>query len=64
MRLREELASDAARGWEQQDPEVASVYMGQSAVHVNVPRSAAQVLRDICGDAEQLLRRQCQNLLG
>ena len=64
LRHREELASDAAHGWDQQDPELASVYMGQSAANVNVTRPAAQVLRDICGDAEQLLRRQCQNLLG
>ena len=62
LRQREELASDAAHGWDQQDPELASVYMGQSAAQVNEPRAAAQVLRDICGDAEQLLR-QCQNLL-
>jgi nitronate monooxygenase len=64
LRQREELASDAAHAWEQQDPETASVYLGQSAASVTGIRPAAQVLRDICGDAEQLLRRQCQNLLG
>lgn len=62
-RHREELTSDAAQGWERQDPELASVYLGQSAVNVNEIRPAAQVLRDICDGAEQLLRNRCRDLL-
>ena len=64
LRQREELATDAAVGWEEQDPEVASVYQGQSAVSVNEIRPAAQVLRDICDVAEELLRSRSRSLLG
>jgi nitronate monooxygenase len=63
-RQREELASDAAHGWEQQDPELASVYLGQSAVNVKAIRPAAQVLRDIGDGAEELLRSRSRYLLG
>lgn len=64
LQQREELASDAAHGWEQQDPELASVYMGQSAANVNQLRPAAQVLHDICAEAEDLLRSRSRRLLG
>lgn len=50
----EELPSDAAEAWEKHDLEVASVYMGQSAVSVSSMRQAGDVLRDICAEAERL----------
>ena len=53
---KEELASDAAEAWAKHDPGVASVYMGQSAASVGSIRPVGEVLRDICGEAEQLLR--------
>ena len=39
------------------DPEVAAVYMGESAGDVDSIRPAADVLTDICEGAEELLRR-------
>lgn len=62
QRRKEELASDAAEAWARQDPEVASVYMGQSAASVSSIRPAGEVLRDICGEAERILRDRFQEL--
>jgi hypothetical protein len=59
---REELASDAAEAWAKHDPEVASVYMGQSAASVRSIRPAGEVLQDICGLAERLLRERPREL--
>ena len=56
LRQREELASDVAAARARHDPEIASVYMGQGAGQVNTIRPAAQVMEDICGEAEGLLR--------
>ena len=53
---REELASDVAAARAAHDPEVSSVYMGQGAGHVNAIRPAAEVVRDICQRAEQILQ--------
>ena len=53
---REELASDVAAARASHDPEVSSVYMGQGAGQVNAIRPAAEVVRDICQGAEELLR--------
>ena len=64
LRQREELASDAAHAWEQQDPETASVYLGQSAASVTGIRPADRVLADICLEAEELLARRSRELLG
>ena len=64
LRQREELASDAAHAWEQQDQETASVYLGQSAASVTGIRPADQVLADICLEAEELLARRSRELLG
>jgi len=58
----EELASDAAEAWAKHDVEGASVYMGQSAVSVGAMRDAADVLRDICGEAERLLGNRLREL--
>lgn len=55
MEHREELASDVAAARARHDPEVSSVYMGQGAGAVNAIRPAAEVVRQICADAEQLL---------
>lgn len=60
---REELLSDAAQAWERHDPEVASVYMGQSAGGINSIRPAARVLQDICDQAESILRTRSRDLL-
>lgn len=59
---REELASDAAEAWAKHDPEVASVYMGQSAANVSSIRPVRDVLQDICGQAEHLLRERLREL--
>ncbi|PKB80036.1 MAG: 2-nitropropane dioxygenase [SAR202 cluster bacterium Io17-Chloro-G9] len=64
LRQREELASDSAHAWEQQDPETASVYLGQSAASVTGIRPADRVLVDICLEAEELLARRSRELLG
>ena len=61
--LREELASDAAEAWAKHDPEVASVYMGQSAASVSSIRPVSEVLEDICGQAERLLRERLRELV-
>lgn len=60
---REELISDAAEAWANADPEMASVYMGESAGSVTSIRPAAEVLRDICDQAENLLRERSDQLL-
>ena len=53
---REELATDAAAARARHDPEMASVYMGQGVGSVNAIRPAAEVMREMCADAERLLR--------
>ncbi len=63
IKYREELTSDAAEAWERHDPDVASVYMGQSSGGVNAIRPAAQVLQDICDQAESILRARSRYLL-
>ena len=59
---REELASDAAQARARQDPELASVYMGQGAGQVHVIRPAAEVLQEICVSAEDILRQTAWQL--
>lgn len=54
---REELASDVARARARQNPELASVYMGQGVGQVRAIRPAAETLREICQGAEDILRR-------
>ncbi len=56
MAHREELATDAAAARARQDPEVASVYMGQGAGRVRAIRPAAEVVREICEEAEGVIR--------
>lgn len=53
---REELASDVAAARAAHDTELSAVYMGQGAGQVNAIRPAAEVVRDICADAETILR--------
>ena len=53
---REELASDVAAGRAQGDTELSAVYMGQGAGHITAIRPAADVVRDICDGAEDVLR--------
>ena len=53
---REELASDVAAARARQDPEAASVYMGQGVGNVREIRPAAEVMREICTEAERILR--------
>ena len=52
---REELASDVAAARAAGDTELSAVYMGQGAGHVNAIRPVADVIRDICQDAERIL---------
>lgn len=63
IKNRDELVADVAQAWERQDPEGASVYMGQSAGGVNSIRPAARVLQDICDQAESILRECFRDLL-
>ena len=58
----EELASDAGEAWAKHDIEVASVYMGQSAMSVDTIRPAGDVLHEICGEAEGILRERFREL--
>ena len=53
---REELATDAAAARARQDPDMASVYMGQGAGQVQAIRPAGDVVREICQGAEGILR--------
>ena len=53
---REELASDVAAARATNDTELSAVYMGQGAGRVNTIRPASEVVRDICEDAERILR--------
>ncbi len=53
---REELATDAAAARARHDPELASVYMGQGAGQVHAIRPAAEVVREICDEAEEIIR--------
>ncbi len=56
MAHREELATDVATARASQDPDLASVYMGQGAGQVSSIRPAAEVVRDICEGAEEIIR--------
>jgi nitronate monooxygenase len=60
---REELRKVLQEAY-QRDPEVAAVYMGQSAAFVDAVQPAADVLRRICEDAERILRERAAALLG
>ena len=53
---REELTSDVAAGRASGDTSVSAVYMGQGAGHINAIRPAAEVMKDICEGAENILR--------
>ena len=53
---REELATDVAAARARHDPEIASVYMGQGVGQVNEIRPAGDRLRQICDDADSILR--------
>ena len=59
---REELTSDAAEAWAKHDVEAASVYMGQSAASVGSIRPARDVLEEVCGEAERVLRERFREL--
>ena len=59
---REELATDAAAARAGQDPELASVYMGQGAGRVRAIRPAAEVVKEICAAAEETLRQAALTL--
>jgi len=48
---------------QRRDPEVCSVMFGQSAGFVESIRPAAEVLKDICEDAERILKQRLSGLL-
>ena len=60
---REEVAPLYAQAEERHDPETAVVYMGQSAAFVHAVRPAAVVLRNICEEAERILRERPRDLI-
>ncbi len=53
---REELATDVAAGRAREDPEMSSVYFGQGAGQVPAIRPAADVVCEICDNAERVIR--------
>ena len=59
---REELSTDAAVAWANQDPAGASVYMGASAALVKAIRPAAEVLIEVCSQAESILQNRWKEL--
>ena len=56
LERREELATDVAAARARHDPEISSVYMGQGVGQVNEISPAGDRLRQICDDAESILR--------
>ena len=61
---REELASDVAAARAAHDTELSAVYMGQGAGHITAVRPVAEVVREICDDAERILRGLSATLAG
>ncbi len=59
---REELSTDAAVAWASHDPAGASVYMGASAAQVKAIRPAAEVLIEVCSQAESILQNRWKEL--
>ena len=53
---REELVTEVAAARAREDPEISSVYVGQGAGQVEEVRPAADVVRQICEDAERIIR--------
>jgi nitronate monooxygenase len=49
---------------QRRDPEMVAVYFGQSAAFVDAIRPASEVLRNICEDAERVLRERRVELVG
>jgi len=62
-RRREELRQQTEAAYHE-DPEVAAVYMGEGAGAVTSIRPAAEVVREICDDAERILRQRAGEVLG
>lgn len=58
-----ELAPAYEEALQRRDPENVAVYMGQSAAFVPTVRPAAEVVRQICDDAERILRNRLSALL-
>ena len=59
---REELTTDLAQARQNQDPETASVYMGQGVTQIQTIRPAAQIIHEIAQGAETILRQLPQIL--
>lgn len=60
---RQELGAAYMAAVEDFDPQMLDLYMGQGAGYVNAMRPAADVLREMCGDAERILRERSSQLL-
>jgi nitronate monooxygenase len=61
---REQLAPVLMAAEQQHDIEQSAIYMGQSAAFVKQVRPAADVMRNICEDAERILRERPAAILG
>jgi NAD(P)H-dependent flavin oxidoreductase YrpB (nitropropane dioxygenase family) len=61
---REELVTEVAAARARHDPEVSSVYVGQGAGQVEEVRPAADVVRQICEDAERIIRELGKTRVG
>ena len=61
--FREAISEQYMAGVERYDPNVLDVYMGQGAAAIKAVRPAADILRDICQDAERILRERTDHLL-
>jgi nitronate monooxygenase len=60
---REAIAAQYMAAADNSDANVLDLYMGQGAAAVTAVRPAADVLRDICDSAEQILRERSSQLL-
>src|SRR3990172_8350249 len=60
---REAITAQYMAGVDNYDPEVLDIYMGQGAAAVAAVRPAADVLHQMCEDAERILRERTARLL-
>lgn len=61
---REAISGQYMAAVENFDAQVLDLYMGQGAAAVTAVRPAAEVLREMCGDAERILRERSGHVLG
>lgn len=60
---RDAISAQYAAAVQTYDTDILDLYMGQSAGFVNAIRPAADVLHEMCSDAERILRERPGQLL-